>query len=578
MHRKPAEWQRAATNRVDSMRQRGRLVQSVIKSQLLVAGALLLTVSFVLVVQPAALSQPLFLSGLAVMFLVTGAAILVPWSPANKRWSVALPLLDMLSIAMLHAAAPQLGTTIFLVFPVIWMARNFALAGAVSSVILATAILWGVWMTTGDSLSTGDFYQLVLLPVVLAFISVTTWSTSVRTTGQRLLLRSQAKLTEAAFERARAQEQTLAEILDAVEFGVIAFNRDGVVTLVNEFQRRSLAEFGVPRSAVVHPVLYRSDGETPYSDGARPFERALAGRDVANETVWVGEPDAAKRVAFSATSRGLVTLDGEPDGGVVVMRDVTAELAAITARDSLIASVSHELRTPLTSILGYLELALDDEDLAAETHRMVDVAHRNSERLLILVTDLLLAASNADDERALNYQEVRVADIVEQALDDQRAVANLSGIRLRGDIWDRALSRVDPIRIRQVVDNLLSNAIKYNRPGGEVTITVKRVGADVRVSVADTGVGLAPEELTHLFDRFYRTESARNSAIAGSGLGLGISRDIVRQHGGDLSVTSTPGTGTTFLLVLPVGITTLPTDDAVAQHPAGPVPSHQHRA
>jgi signal transduction histidine kinase len=104
------------------------------------------------------------------------------------------------------------------------------------------------------------------------------------------------------------------------------------------------------------------------------------------------------------------------------------------------------------------------------------------------------------------------------------------------------------------------------------------VGADVRVSVADTGVGLAPEELTHLFDRFYRTESARNSAIAGSGLGLGISRDIVRQHGGDLSVTSTPGTGTTFLLVLPVGITTLPTDDAVAQHPAGPVPSHQHRA
>jgi two-component system phosphate regulon sensor histidine kinase PhoR len=193
-------------------------------------------------------------------------------------------------------------------------------------------------------------------------------------------------------------------------------------------------------------------------------------------------------------------------------------------------------------------------------------------------TDLLLAASNADDERALNYQEVRVADIVEQALDDQRAVANLSGIRLRGDIWDRALSRVDPIRIRQVVDNLLSNAIKYNRPGGEVTITVKRVGADVRVSVADTGVGLAPEELTHLFDRFYRTESARNSAIAGSGLGLGISRDIVRQHGGDLSVTSTPGTGTTFLLVLPVGITTLPTEDAVAQHPAGPVPSHQHRA
>lgn len=184
---------------------------------------------------------------------------------------------------------------------------------------------------------------------------------------------------------------------------------------------------------------------------------------------------------------------------------------------------------------------------------MVDIAHRNSERLLVLVTDLLMAASDGDETRTLRYQECSLAEIVEQALDDQRSAANLSGIRLRGEIADRHPVRADPIRVRQVIDNLLSNAIKYNRPGGEVTIGVHRTGADVRVSVADTGAGLTADEIDHLFDRFYRTESARESAITGSGLGLGISREIARQHGGELSVTSIPGTGTTFLLVLPSG-------------------------
>jgi two-component system phosphate regulon sensor histidine kinase PhoR len=109
-------------------------------------------------------------------------------------------------------------------------------------------------------------------------------------------------------------------------------------------------------------------------------------------------------------------------------------------------------------------------------------------------------------------------------------------------------------------------------------IAVKRVGADVRITVSDTGMGLTAEEIGHLFDRFYRTESARNSTIAGSGLGLGISRDIVRQHGGDLSVSSTPGEGTTFLLVLPVGVTPERPPDPAELGATPPFSSHRHRA
>ncbi|PRY70447.1 signal transduction histidine kinase [Glaciihabitans tibetensis] len=525
-------------------------MQSVAQSQLLVSASVLLLAAFALVVRPHALGLPLFFGGIGLVFVATGLAVLVPWSLANKRWAAALPLLDLVAIALMQAAAPELSAELFLVFPVLWLARNFRLFGAIGGVTVATLLLWGGWAISGRAIAVADFPTLVLLPLTLAFISATTYATSRRTTGQRLLLRSQVLLTEAAFARARAQERSLEDILNAVEFGVLAFDRAGRVTLVNESHRRSLAEFGAARDAFVHPIAYQYDGLTPFTEEARPFSRALNGQSFENVIIWTGEP-GDKRVAFSVTSRMLTTVDGEPDGGIVVLRDVTAELEAIKARDSLLASVSHELRTPLTSILGYLELALDDERVAPETLRMVDIAHRNSERLLSLVTDLLNAASDADEALSMRFQHCSIAEIVEQALDDQRAVANLSGIRLRGSISDRGPASADPLRIRQVIDNLLSNAIKYNRPGGEVVIAVETVDASIRVTVSDTGVGLSQDEISHLFDRFYRTESARLSSVAGSGLGLGITRDIVRQHGGELGVSSQLGVGTTFAMSLP---------------------------
>ncbi len=213
--------------------------------------------------------------------------------------------------------------------------------------------------------------------------------------------------------------------------------------------------------------------------------------------------------------------------------------------------MSHELRTPLTSILGYLELALDDDGLGPDTHRMIDIAHRNSERLLSLVTDLLLAASDGDKTLPLTLVRCDVAEIAGYALEDQRAVADALGIELVSEITSPAVTNADPLRIRQVIDNLLSNAIKYNRPGGTVTLAVGFVANGIHVSVTDTGVGLTDEEQSQLFDKFYRTESARQSTVAGSGLGMGIVRDIVRQHGGELAVVSTPGEGSTFTMLLP---------------------------
>ena len=534
----------------DKIRQRDRLVRAIVQSQLLVSVALLMLAASALVLVPESLGEFSFFLGIAIVFLLTVVAVLVPWSAANKGWAILLPVFDIVAIVEIREGAPQLGVGLFLVFPVIWMARNFRLPGAIGGAGLASVLLWLAWSSGGEPLSVSDFGGLVLLPVTLSFIAVTTYATARRSASQRALLRQQAGVTDVAFARARDQKRYLEEILNAVEFGVVAFDKSGKVTLLNDAHRQSLTDFAAPRSALIHPVAYQADRVTTYPPDSHPFARALTGQAFENLTLWVGEP-GAHRVAFSVTSRGLTTPEGSPDGGVMVLRNVTTELDAVQARDDLIASVSHELRTPLTSILGYLELALDDDGLDAGTQHMVDVAYRNSQRLLSLVADLLLAASDADTTLPLTFEPCDIGELVELAVDDARAVANSSGVVLRSEVSGAARTNADPLRIRQVIDNLLSNAIKYNTLNGSVNVNVTSVANAIRVSVTDTGVGLSEAERTHLFDRFYRTESARRSRVHGTGLGIGIARDIVRQHGGEIHVSSEPGVGSTFTMTLP---------------------------
>jgi len=124
-------------------------------------------------------------------------------------------------------------------------------------------------------------------------------------------------------------------------------------------------------------------------------------------------------------------------------------------------------------------------------------------------------------------------------------------ISIRLAIAEAVEAEVDAFRLRQVVDNLLSNAIKYNRAGGKVTVSIAPAERAVRIVVADTGLGISPSDLAQLFDRFFRTETARKGDAVGSGLGLNITRDIVRRHGGNLVVTSELGTGSNFIMTLP---------------------------
>lgn len=215
---------------------------------------------------------------------------------------------------------------------------------------------------------------------------------------------------------------------------------------------------------------------------------------------------------------------------------------------TFVATVSHELRTPLTSILGYLELVLDEpghQDIESELR----IVQRNATHLLGLVNDLIAVASERID---LAPQDTDFARLLDGAVASVRDRAVDCGIELTVVAEHPLTARVDPARIRQVLRNLLSNAIKYSPDGGTVTIRAHRSGTNLVCSISDTGVGMSAEEQEQAFTKFFRSARSRETAIPGAGLGLPISKTIIEGHGGTISHTSAPRAGTTVTFTVPL--------------------------
>lgn len=526
------------------------LGRSALVSQLLLAASTLLLVAISAVVLPEMLSGPLFFTATVLVFVTTALAAAVPWSRLPPAAITVLPILDIIAIVIMREAEPLLGATFLLIFPIIWLSSHFGARGAVGGVTFASALVWGSALLRGTPMNEVEIPRLAIVPIVLTFVAVTVYGTARRAAAQRVLLTQQAGLFEVALRGSRRQEQTLDEILNAVDFGVVSFDRTGHAHLVNRAQREIVERFDGRSDAAVPNVVYREDRVTPYEDDDRPYRRALRGETIDRVTVWMGEP-GGDRAAFLVSTRPLHDIAGDFDGSVLVLRDVTAEMRAIQARDDLVASVSHELRTPLTSVLGYLELALDDERLEPSTRHMLTVAEKNAERLLSLVAELLTAANDANNLLMLSIEECELSAIVADAVEAIRPLAKERALIIEQSAAEPVWVKADSFRLRQVIDNLLSNAVKYNVRAGRISVVVTADQSVAELRVADTGQGMSAAEQTRLFERFYRADSVRGSAVHGTGLGLSLSRDIMRQHGGELRLSSEPGVGTTAVATLP---------------------------
>jgi two-component system sensor histidine kinase BaeS len=218
-------------------------------------------------------------------------------------------------------------------------------------------------------------------------------------------------------------------------------------------------------------------------------------------------------------------------------------------RKAMVSDIAHELRTPLNNIRGWLEAA---EDGVATIDRSLTSSLLEEALLLQHVIDDLQDLAEAEaGELQLHLETVTIADLLEQVASAQRANSETAGVLLTTQVDGVLEAEADPVRLRQAVGNLVSNAVRHSPPGQSVTVRAHRTGNHLLLEVADHGSGIAPDELPHVFDRFWRAEKSRSRQTGGSGLGLAIVRQMIRAHGGEVSVTSTPGMETVFTIDLP---------------------------
>ncbi|MGY1699903.1 ATP-binding protein [Geodermatophilus sp. SYSU D00766] len=347
----------------------------------------------------------------------------------------------------------------------------------------------------------------------------------------------------------RARAATMTGVVDAItEQSVVGTDADGVVRVWNPGAERLL---GLPRAEVV-----RRRRVTDFHDPAELAGRGLSalvgtaaerGSDVRDWT-YVAADGTRRTVSVAVTPRAD---DGGPDGWTFVGTDVTGVREAERLKDQFVGLVSHELRTPLSSVLGYLELVLDDPALGEQTRGYLDVVARNAARLERLVGDLLFTAQVEAGRFPLVPGEADLGALARATEESARVTAAAAGVVLTARVpAGGPVVPGDAVRLGQALDNLVSNAVKFTPRGGRVDLTVVPTAEEVRVAVADTGVGVPAAEQARLGSRFTRGSNVRRS-VPGAGLGLAITRAIATAHGGRLELVSTEGRGTTATLVLP---------------------------
>jgi signal transduction histidine kinase len=520
--------------------------------QLLLA-SVVFVIAVLIALGPFGGESALFFTGVVLVVVVTGATIVIPWNRMSFGWVAVVPAVDIVAITLMQLAAPGSALGLLWIFPATWLASGFGLLGLTGVIAAVTGIVSVLAALTEQQVT----YATVLLPLVLLAVATTSYLGSRRSDAQRSLLAKQALLLSRVLERTRLQEQEVTEVLDAVDFGVIRIAADGKVSVTNEAHGRLQRALRADSESADVPA-FRDDGVTPLPAEELPLERALRGEAFDAQVVWFGE-EPGPRQALSVTARRLTDSAGEDAGAVVISRDVTSELQALRARDELVASVSHELRTPLTSILGYLDLAIEEPDIPDRVRSNLEIAERNAERLLGIVADILAASSSSSSsvEASIHRRDLDAREIVLASAEALTPRADARAVTIDTSGLEAAPVSADPMRLRQVVDNLLSNAITYNREGGTVFLGTTSDGTSSWILVRDTGVGISEADRSRLFQRFYKAGTPRR---AGTGLGLAITRDIVRAHGGDLGLHSSPGAGSTFIVKLPAA--SLPHGDA----------------
>jgi two-component system phosphate regulon sensor histidine kinase PhoR len=286
---------------------------------------------------------------------------------------------------------------------------------------------------------------------------------------------------------------------------------------------------------------------------------------IVRETIRRGEPHQ-EEVILEGTALGLPPRHfdisvvpirapkGEVRGAVAVFHDITRIKQLEVVRQDFVANVSHELRTPLAIFRGYLETLADNPDMTREeSQRILETMKRHSDRLNALVEDLLILTRLEARHVEAEISSIRVDAFFQQLVRDWGVRTNSGAVDIQIEMPDDLPPLdADALRLEQVMLNLLENAAAYSHPPRRVVLSAALRDGRMEVRVADNGTGIPPNDLPHIFERFYRVDKGRSRTSGGTGLGLSIVKHIVQSHGGTVHAESELGKGTTIVLRLPL--------------------------
>ncbi|MBI4229655.1 MAG: PAS domain-containing protein [Planctomycetes bacterium] len=355
-------------------------------------------------------------------------------------------------------------------------------------------------------------------------------------------------------ERMASLSDLFHHVLESVPHGLLALSRDDRIVACN---RNFEFLFGLRRVDLLD-APYREALPKPLSellDGL--IASTLSGRQIVDQEFPLRTGDGPEVVVGFSTA----LLQGErgPEGILLLCRDLELSREVQKLRDldvmktEFVHTVSHELKTPLTAILGGTELLLADAaGLSSEQREVLGFIEEGGRRLQALITDLLDLSRLESGSAVMERVEVYLPDLVKEMLPvvapiNPRCAPSLD---VAGPFPHLLLDRE---KMRQIVQNLLSNALKYSPEGGAVRIRLSARGAWASFEVSDQGIGILPEHLDRIWEKFYRVDSSTTASIEGTGLGLPIVKHLVELHGGRVEVESAPGAGSTFRVLLPIG-------------------------
>ncbi len=442
-----------------------------------------------------------------------------------------------------------------------WMSRLIFAAMVVPSLLAAAAAALAF---IGVSLPVaGVALSLLSLTVTLLLITIGTQRTiSEWSKANERTVEAMGEM-RVALSRSEAAERRLDMALRIADLHVFEV----------DYVERKLVSLGAERDFFETPLTYDSVVAQPFGDVApEHLERAkaawadyIAGKGPYRVEYRVKRNDGREVWAF-ATSELRRGPDGKPTSMVGALHNITerkkGELDLVAARDradaanraksEFLATMSHEIRTPLNGVLGMAQ-AMAYDKLSARQRGRLEVVRKSGESLLTLLNSVLDLSKIEAGKFELDEGEVDIEAVARAAMDAFGAAAGEKGLEMGLQIAPQAsgVYAGDPVRLSQVLYNLVSNAVKFTEAGA-VTLTVDRRGQALVICVADTGIGIAPDQQTGLFEKFVQADSSVTRRFGGTGLGLAISRQLVEMMGGAVDLQSRPGEGSTFTLTLPL--------------------------